>query len=208
MQKKNIETLLKQLDPESYRMQLLESAKVFKSNWVQFGEHLTKVASDGLYKDWGYQEFEEYCRDEIRIKKATAIKLTNAYFFVTREDPEIFNHSRAKSGLDLDAVSILQKAKSDENCSPEIYAELKSAALEQGQSGPTLARKFKKMIQTETQTPARTFQEENLQLVRKLSRRIKPLDNVPEIFKGYLEEMAEYFSKASSDSDQQISEQQ
>ena len=202
MQKRNFEELLKSVEPDSYRMQLLESAKIFKSNWVQFGEHLTKVASDKLFRDWGYRDFEEYCRDEIRIKKATAIKLTNAYFFVTRGDPEIINHSRVKSGLDLDAVSILQKAKNDDACSPEIYAELKSAALDQGQTGPTLSRKFKKMIQVENQTPGKTFQEENLQLVKRLSRRIKPLDTVPERFKGYLEEMAEFFSTAASESDQ------
>jgi hypothetical protein len=201
MQQKNIEELIKQIDPESYRMQLVESAKVFKSNWVQFGEHLTKVASDKLYMGWGYKEFEEYCRDEIRIKKATAIKLTNAYFFVTQGDPEIINHSRSKSGLDFDAVNILQKAKNDENCSPEIYEELKNAALEKGQSGPTLARKFKQMIQTEGQTPQKNFQDENLQLVKRLSRRIKPLDTIPGKFKGYLEEMAEYFSTLSSEAD-------
>ncbi len=194
MQTNNIEEMLKQIDPNSYRMRLLESAKIFKSNWVQFGEHLTKVASDKLYKDWGYKEFEEYCRDEIRIKKTTAIKLTNAYFFVTREDPEIISHSRAKEGLDFEAVNILQKARNDDNCSPEIYEELRNAALEKGQSGTTLARKFKKMVQTENQTPDKTYQEENLQLIKRLSRRIKPLDTIPDRFKNYLEEMAAYFS--------------
>lgn len=194
MQKQDLEELVKQMDPNSFRMRLVQSAKNFKSNWVQFGEHLTKVASDKLYEEWGYKNFEDYCRDEIRIKKATAIKLTNAYFFVTKGDPDIYSHSNFESGLELDAVNILQKAKNDDQCSPEVYSELKVSALDKGHSGPTLARKFKKLVQEETQPPEKAFQEQNLQLVNRLRQRIKPLDDVPDKFKDYLEEMAEYFS--------------
>lgn len=194
----DIENLVQQLDPESYRMKLIQSARSFKSNWIEFGEHLTKVASEKLYTEWGYKEFEEYCRSEIRIKKATAIKLTNAYFFVTKGDPEIYNHANSRSGLDLDAVGVLQKAKNDEQCSPEVYEELRSSALEKGQSGPTLARKFKKLVQVETTPPEKAFQEQNLQLVNRLKQRIKPLDSVPAKFKEYLEEMASYFADQST----------
>lgn len=198
MQKEKMEELLNQLDPDSYRMKLVESARAFKSNWVEFGEHLTKVASEKLYTQWGYKDFEEYCRFEIRIKKATAIKLTNAYFFVTKGDPEIFNHSRQHTGLELDTVNVLQKAKNDAQCSPEIYSELRASALEKGQSAPTLARKLKKMVQTENEAPEKLFQEQNLQLVNRLKQRIKPLDSVPEKFKAYLDEMAAYFSSSES----------
>jgi hypothetical protein len=195
MQKQDLEKLIKQLDPNSYRMKLVESARLFKSNWVQFGELLTQVAADKLYTQWGYKDFEEYCREEIRIKKATAIKLTNAYFFVTKADPEIFNYANQSSGLDLDAVNILQKAKNDDQCSPEIYSELRSAALDKGQSPSTLARKFKRLVQMEGLAPDKAFQEQNLQLVNRLRQRIKPLDHVPAKFKEYLEEMADYFSQ-------------
>jgi hypothetical protein len=194
MQKQDIEQLVKQLDPNSFRMRLVQSAKTFKTNWVQFGEHLTKVASDKLYSEWGYTNFEDYCREEIRIKKATAIKLTNAYFFVTKGDPDICNHSSFGNGLELEAVNVLQKAKNDDHCSPEVYSELKVSALDKGQSGPTLARKFKKLVQEETQAPEKAFQEQNLQLVNRLRQRIKPLDDIPDKFKACLEEMAEYFS--------------
>ncbi len=198
MSNNSMDETTKEIDFNSYRMQLVQSAKVFKSNWIQFGEHLTKVASDKLYQEWGFKNFEDYCREEIRIKKPTAIKLTNAYFFMTKEDPEIFKHSNLHKTLDFDAVAVLQKAKSDDNCSPEIYSELRSSALDKGQSGPTLARKFKKMIQEETQTPDQNFQEQNLKLITRLQSRIKPLDDVPDKFKAYLEEMAEFFSDQES----------
>lgn len=195
MQKQDLENLENKNDLASYRMKLLESAKLFKSNWVQFGELLTQVAADRLYLQWGYKDFDDYCREEIRIKKATAIKLTNAYFFVTKADPEIFNYANKSSGLELEAVSILQKAKSDEQCSPEVYSELRSSALDKGQSAATLARKFKRLVQMENVPPDKAFQEQNLQLINRLRQRIKPVDSIPAKFKQYLEEMADFFSK-------------
>ncbi len=182
------------MDPEKYREQVVNSAKTFKSNWVQFGELLTKVAADKLYEEWGYRKFEDYCRVEIRIKKNTAIKLTNAYFFVTNEDPDIFNHTTSKEcGLDLDTVSFLQKAKNDDNCSEDIYNELKESALERGQSSSTLARKYKQMTRDENQSSTKEFHKQNLNLVTRLQQRLSPLENVPDKFKTYLEEMADYF---------------
>lgn len=180
------------LDPDSYRMQLVNSAKIFKSNWVEFGEQLTRVASEKTYEQWGYKSFEDYCREEIRIKKATAIKLTNAYFFITKEDPEIINYSTTRQGLDLDAVNVLQKAKADENFSPESYSELKSSVLEKGQSAPTIARKFKQMLSEETQPPEAAFREQSLSLIQRLQKRLKPLDSVPDKYKEYLDEIADF----------------
>lgn len=192
MPKGNLEEILNGLDPDSYRMQLVNSAKIFKSNWVEFGEQLTKVASEKTYEQWGYKSFEDYCREEIRIKKATAIKLTNAYFFITKEDPEIINYSTSRQGLDLDAVSVLQKAKAEENFSPESYSELKSSVLEKGQSAPTIARKFKQMLNEETQPPESAFREQSLSLIQRLQKRLKPLDSVPSKYKEYLDEIADF----------------
>ncbi len=122
------------------------------------------------------------------------MKLTNAYFFVSKEDPEILQQAGIHQNLELDAVGILQKAKNDENCTPEFYSELKASALDKGQSGATLAKKFKKMIEEETQPPEKAYKEQNLALISRLQKRIKPLDSIPSKFKDYLEEMAEYFS--------------
>ncbi len=186
---------------DSYRNQLVNSARDFKSNWVTFGELLTQVASEKTYIDWGYKHFEDYCKLEIKIKKNTAIKLTNAYFFITSEDPDIFNHSRMQSGLDLETVSILQKAKNDENCPAEVYDELKEAALEKGQSSPTLARKFRALTKVENEDAIKEFNDQNIKLINRLQQRIGPVDTIPDKFKQYLSEMEAFFDSIE-DNDQ------
>ena len=73
--------IIEKLDPNSHRKQLIDAARAFKSNWIMFGEYLTKIASEKRYLEWGYQSFEEYCKLEIRIKKNTARK-NSRYFFI------------------------------------------------------------------------------------------------------------------------------
>lgn len=190
------EDILSQLDPNSYRAQLAQSAKSFKTNWVEFGEHLTKVASDQLFKEWGYMSFEDYCREEIRIKKATAMKLTNAYFFISKEDPAIIKSGNLES-LDIDAVSVLRKAKMDGNCTPENYDLLRESALEKGHVGQTIARKMKKLTEDELDS-GKAFYEENYRMVVRLQKRTKHVGSFPDEHKIALEKMSEFFLGASA----------
>ena len=189
-----IKDIIDGLDPESVRMQLIKAARQFKTNWVDLGEFLTKVATDELYSDWGYKTFEEYCRKEIKIKKATAIKLTNAYFFITNEEPELYKGHDNEGLPDIDAVSVLQRAKNDNSCSPEQYGLLKEAALGKGQSGTTLARKYKKLTEeVKDEDPYAKDREQNLNLVQKLKKKIGGRPDIPENFKEYLKEMEAFF---------------
>ena len=77
-----------QLEPGTPRFEVLESARRFKSSWVELGERLIAVNEKKLYREWGYITFEEYCAKEVRIKKPTALKLTRAYRFLEKEEPQ------------------------------------------------------------------------------------------------------------------------
>lgn len=176
---------------KSYRSKLKNTAKMFKTNWVLFGEYLTRVATDRLYQEWGYKCFEDYCREEIRIKKSTAIRLTNAYYFITEEDPEL-----PKEGLDFEAVLALMKVKQSKDCTPEIYQDLKTMAVERKNSAATIAKRFKDHVQAESCDPGKEFQEKNLKLVIQLEKRIKPVDTIPSKYKEYLEEIQEHFESS------------
>ena len=190
---RNPDDIARSLDPENFRKQLVKAAKIFKSNWVEFGEFLTKVASEQLYKAWGYANFEDYCRVEIRIKKHTAIKLTNAYFFVTEGDPDLFKRSGNRGIPDLDTVNILQKAKQDDHCSPEMYEELKQTALDKTPTGQTLARKFRAMTLAEKVAPGQHEKHQSLTIINRLRQTLKRIDDIPSRFETYLSEMEAYF---------------
>ncbi|NQU64926.1 MAG: hypothetical protein HQ517_11700, partial [SAR324 cluster bacterium] len=190
--------IIEKLDPNSHRKRLIDAARAFKSNWVMFGEYLTKIASEKLYLDWGYQSFEDYCKLEIRIKKNTAMKLTNAYFFVTQSEPSISENFESKGVPELDVVSFLHKAKQNENCTPEIFNDLKEAAIEKGQSGPMLARRFRQMTTSVGNDDKNQYIEQSLALIKRLQEKLKMQADVPEVFHGYLSEMANLFTQQMS----------
>jgi len=192
-----LEETIQQLDPDSMRMHLINSARKFKSNWVELGEFLTKAAADKAYEEWGYKKFEDYCRLEIQIKKATAMKLTNAYFFISQEEPSFFKDQNSSKFPDIETIGVLQKAKKDEDCSEEMYDELRDAALVKGQAAATVAKKYKELGNTNAGiTENDTSLEQSFALVTRLKNKLAPLVDFPEKYKQYLQEMAEFLQPA------------
>ena len=78
----NIEEKMKGLDENSLRYHILESAKSFKTSWVELGRSLYSVWKDKLYKEWGYSTMDAYTGKEIGIRKQTAMKLLKSYYFL------------------------------------------------------------------------------------------------------------------------------
>lgn len=206
--KQEIDNLIKKLEPNSERRRLIDAARAFKSNWVTFGEYLTRVASEKAYEEWGYRSFEEYCSLEIRIKKNTAIKLTNAYFFATETEPAIAKSFEEKGVPELDVVNFLHKAKNDEACTDEMFEDLKEGALEKAQSGPTLARRFKQMTAPTGEAARNQSLEQTLKLIGRLQQKLQMESETPSHYFEYLEEIYEFLSQQVSPEAETESESQ
>jgi hypothetical protein len=141
-----IERIMRELDPGSERYQVLATAKRFKSSWVELGEKLLLVSRQGLFRSWGYESFEEYCTREIHIKQPTARKLTLAYRFMEKEEPELMaRQTELKPPPDYRSVDLLRQAQEEKDFSPEEYAELRRAVVEEERSHPTILKRFKEV---------------------------------------------------------------
>ena len=86
---RNIEDKMASLEEGSLRYHVLESAKNFKSSWIELGRSLYSVYKDKLYKAWGFNTFDAYTLKEIGIKKPTAMKLLRSYYFLEKEEPSL-----------------------------------------------------------------------------------------------------------------------
>jgi len=175
---------------EDYRARVTNMSKVYKTTWVELGGYLNHVASEKLYLEWGYSNFEEYCKVELKIKKNTAIKLTNAYFFVTQDQPDL----REKE-LDLDTVSALSKVKKDENCDSEFFSDMMDLATK-GKSAATIAKKHKE-YSDEGLNKTQEFFKKSSDLAKRLLSRIQPVSNIQPRYKDTLSEMVSSFDAES-----------
>lgn len=141
-----IEQIMQQLDPSSPRYRVLSVARQFKSSWVELGEQLCLVRDAGEYSGWGYASFEDYCRDEVRIKKETARKLTGAFRYLEKEEPEVLERSRQMLPVpDYRSIDLLREAREELQLDDEQFQLLREAVIDKERSHPTVAKQFREL---------------------------------------------------------------
>lgn len=183
---RHIERIMEDLDPGSERYQVLATAKRFKSSWVELGEQLIKVNSRTLYREWGYQSFEEYCVQEVRIKKPTAEKLTLAYRFMERQEPQYLSQEAPLKPLpDFRSVDLLRQAREEKNFSEEEYADLRKSVFEEERSHPTVLKRFKEVAKARDEEPADPLAplKASLSCARRLDTALRGVENLPDQFR-------------------------
>ncbi len=117
-----------EVPPGSYRQTVLMAAKRFKSSWVEFGKLLTKVRNEALYQQWGYESFEAYCFSELRIRKATADKLTKSYSFLDKHEPKALEREDiTEAAPAFEVVSVLADAEERGQLSSQEYKSIRDS---------------------------------------------------------------------------------
>lgn len=184
-----IERIMRELDPGSERYQVLATARRFKSSWVELGEKLLHIQKGGIFREWGYDSFEDYCAREVRIKKPTAQKLTLAYRYLEKEEPELLvRRTELEPPPDYRSVDLLRRARQEQEVSGEEYAELRRAVVEEERSHPTVLKRFREMAAPRQPEDERTRQQLKAALAaaRRLETALQPLSGLPQDFRGQL----------------------
>lgn len=120
-----------EVEPGSLRHQALMCAQKFKSSWVELGALLVKVRNAGAWGEWGFKSFEDYCSKELRIKKQTALKLTNSYAFLARHEKRLLDPPEAQAPARpvpppaFEVVSVLAGAEERGQLKEEDYQQLR-----------------------------------------------------------------------------------
>ncbi len=188
----HIEAIMRELDPDSERYRVLKSARRFKSSWVELGEELHKVSRQHLYRDWGYACFEDYCSREVRIKKATALKLTRAYNYLARQEPQLLRDETRLSVLpDYRTIDLLRQAQLEQQVTGEQYQTLRNSALEQLRSRPTVLKQFREMTATKENPREQRVRHGKaaLSAVRRLLGSLEPLTDLARVYAEPLREL-------------------
>jgi hypothetical protein len=203
----HIEEIMQQLDPASERYRVLNSARRFKSSWVELGEELLKVNQEQLYRTWGYESFEDYCTREVRIKKPTALKLTQAYNYLAKEEPQLLSRQAELNPLpDYRTVDLLRQARQEEQLSVDQYDALRKTALEQARSHPTVLKQFKEMTaagNSDPQAERMRHCKSALSATRRLLSSLEHLDHLAGAYQAPLMELLALLEGESAEQDPQ-----
>lgn len=139
-------------DPE--RLDLVERARRFKRSWVEMAEGLLMVRESRAFERWGYEDFFDYCEQELRIKKATADKLTASFATLKEHAPQLVTSPEPRAvpayqSVDYFARALRGQADEEmevENDGEEVISELRRAVFDEGQSVTELKRQFDPLL--------------------------------------------------------------
>lgn len=139
------------------RADTLGKARAFKRTWLELAEALTKVQAQAAFENWGYPDFDAYCRKELHLRASTVAKLLGSYRFLETSAPRVIERARntAPSELtspipSLPTVEFVQKAHERGAADQETLDTITREAFDEGLDAPLLARKFKDVAFPET----------------------------------------------------------
>ena len=178
-----IEERMENLDPGSFRYQVLDAAKRFKSSWIELGQHLFSVYKDKLFKEWGYLTFEAYCAKEIGVRQNTALKLLKSYSFLEKEEPTFLKREalddRQPSRIPgYESVNALRLAKQSERISEKEYQGLREEVFDEGREEAEVKKKIRYVLKSHPPAgragaPARPEEDRKTVVVKRLISSLK-----------------------------------
>ncbi len=133
---------------DSERVRVIEAARVFKRSWIDLAEALTEVHEKDRWQDWGFEDFEAYCRKELHLKKNTVLKLLGSYRFLEQSAPRVIRRTQEQPAApvpSLQAVDFVARARKRGAADDETMKEIEVAAFEEGAEAPMLSRRFKQV---------------------------------------------------------------
>jgi hypothetical protein len=184
-----IEEKMSGMDTESLRFQILNSAKNFKTSWIDLGQALYSVWKDKLFKDWGFLTFDAYTSKEIGIRKNTALKLLKTYYFLEKEEPHMVNRAYLKTKdasmvPNYESVEVLRLAKKKQLLDESDYRRFRKDILEKGRDGREVKKDLTTLIrQREELEPEDARRKKREATIKRLLASLRALKTEIEVTK-------------------------
>ncbi len=176
-----LEKKMEEMSPDDLRFKILESAKNFKTSWIELGQALYTVWKDKLYKDWGYVEFDNFAAKEIGIRKETAFKLLRSYSFLEKEEPryikEDFNKGVEPQAIpSYESVDVLRKAKNNKNIDSKDYGKIRKYVLEDGKDAKDIKKDLTEIIKKQEELdPSEVREKKRVMMLKRFVGTLKAI---------------------------------
>ncbi len=165
---------------EDIRESVLSASKRFKAGWVELGRILYTVYKDKLYKNWGYEEFENYAVKEVGVRKNTALKLIRSYYFLEENEPlylkRKYSEDSEEQVPECDAVDILRRAKKNKEVKEEDYRKLREAVFDKIVPPTEVRKELTAIIKnSENKSPEEAREERRIKNIKRLLTVLKSI---------------------------------
>ena len=138
------------------RADTLQKARAFKRTWLELAEALTKVQSNRSWEQWGYTDFDAYCRKELHLRGSTVAKLLGSFRFLETSAPRVIERARDTETFDAPipsqaAVEFVKRATEEGNADEETLRTIHRVAFDEGAEAPLLKKSFGEIVFPQTE---------------------------------------------------------
>ena len=147
----NQNTSLANMNPTEVRGLVQKATLDFKNSWRNLAQALFTVFNDKLYRNWGYDKFDQYTEKEVHIRKHTVMKLIRSYAFLEKEEESLYiadetedKSSTDRPSLTLEAADILRKAK--RSLDDDGYKQVKKDIIHRGKESREVKKDLTALI--------------------------------------------------------------
>lgn len=96
-------------DKTEQRAELQQRTKRFRSSWVELAEALSLVHQSKDHAAWGYPDFSDYCRKELKLTPNTVNKLVASYRYLSTSNPQVLKRDGIAQRIPtMEAVQLLR----------------------------------------------------------------------------------------------------
>lgn len=174
---------------DNIRDNLTEYCKSFKTSWVKLGQALYPVWKDKLFYAWGFDKFEYYTKEELGLKKETALKLLKTYFFIEQTEPAYLENGfsdekEASKVPGCEEANVLRLARGKKELNKEDYRQLRDAVFKDGKDASGVKKDLVALMKVRKQVdPDEERQHRNDAALMKLANAIKNFNKDMEALK-------------------------
>jgi hypothetical protein len=146
---RQMEDRMQAVSDDPVRADTLQKARAFKRTWLELAEALTRASDKRLWEQWGFSDFDAYCRKELHLRSSTVAKLLGSYRFLETSAPRVIERARTDRYEapipSLPVVEFVQRATETGAADPETLRSIHRVAFEEGAEAPDLNRQFGKL---------------------------------------------------------------
>ena len=128
------------------RADTLAKARAFKRTWLELAEALNRCNDKRLWENWGFSDFDAYCRKELHLRGSTVQKLLGSYRFLETSAPRVIERARTDHYEapipSLATVDFVQRATENGAADQETLRTIQRVAFDEGAEAPVLKSKF------------------------------------------------------------------
>jgi hypothetical protein len=135
------------------RKNAIRAIKRYKSGWLGVGKSLFEVKLSGSWKDWGYEKFYDYCKEELGLTPMTANDMMAAYEYIKINEPSVLNTVESNPDAyipDYHTVASLSKAANKNKIKVEKEDEVRDVLFNADEDTMVKANKQAKDILSES----------------------------------------------------------